>query len=84
MVATLQKRIESSKTTIQALLDEGFSYGKIGKSYDLNRGIIHRFMNDGYIPESNEIRQKLGLELGDEIIISIRKRDPITGRLLKG
>ena len=45
MVVPSIKQIEKARDAIQALLDEGNSYGKIGKIYDLNKGTIHMFMN---------------------------------------
>ena len=82
MVVVCQKQLERSKNTIQSMLDDEKTYEEIGNSFGLNRGIIHLFMNTDYVPSSLEIRHKLGLEEGSEIIISIRKRDPKTGRLL--
>lgn len=74
MVLPSQKQIIKSQDVIGLLLEDGLSYGKIGKAFGLNQGMIWYFYNDNIIPKSKVAQRKLGLEEDSEIIISIRKR----------
>ena len=83
MVVLSIKQIEKAKNAIQDLLDDGISYGKIGESYGVNKGVIYMFMNSDYIPANDVIKQRLGLIEGSEIIVIVRKRAK-DGTFLKG
>lgn len=47
---------------IQQMRDDKKSYGYIGNKYEVNKGIIYKMLNEGYVPQDKRIRRKLGLE----------------------
>ena len=55
----------------------GISYGKFAKILEVSKGALHRFITDpDYIPTNEDLRAKLGLDPGAEIIVQIVTRDP--------
>ncbi len=74
MVVPSMNQEEAAKKVIKIMRNDDMSYQKIGDAFGLNKGIIWMFYKKGVIPKSKEAQQKLGLEDGAEIIISIRKR----------
>ncbi len=55
----------------------GLSYGKLAKLLDVSKGFLYRFINDpDYIPRDLELKRKVGLDPGTEIIVQTVKRDP--------
>lgn len=77
MVSTSPKAIETLKITINSLREEKRSYQYIADIFGVNKGIIWAIINDGYIPKSDEIKKKLGLDTEPEIIIVKRHRDKL-------
>lgn len=54
--------LEEVQREIRKLRDAELSYGKIGKLYGVNKGIIHRVLNQGYEPKDEKLRKRLGLD----------------------
>lgn len=74
MVVPSHKQQERTMAVIKTMLENDMSYREIGAAFGLNKGQIWYFYNDGIIPKGKDAQQKLGLEEGAEIIISIRHR----------
>jgi len=45
------------------------SYGEIARQYGVSKGMVWRIVNEGYEPQDNTIRAKLGYEL--KVIVKI-------------
>ncbi len=54
--------IDEIRAEIARMRDADKTYQYIGNKYELNKGIIHRILNDNYEPRNKDIRRKLGLE----------------------
>lgn len=64
---------------LQALREKFGTWQAVGDFYGVSRALVWRIVNDGYEPQDNDLRRKLGL---DEIIYFRAARDS-AGRFQK-
>ncbi len=78
---------EEVRAQIQQMRDDDKSYQYIADKYStpqkqINKGIIHKFLNTEYEPKDEVIRKLLGL--GDETVTFIRQVRGTGGAFVKG
>jgi hypothetical protein len=74
--------VERRRKQLQRAAEKA-GWARVAERLDVNRGALWKFCRTSYVPTDPELRRRLGIEPGQEliVIVQVRQRDAL-GRLI--